>query len=502
MPGMTPGHSPAWDRTPGLIPTSSTVHVGNKTVETRPPLNRDRSSEAAPSFSMSSIQNHIRTRLTHAKDSCDKELRKITQGITVYVEQELVKERAEETLAQNTSAMEELKVADSEAEAESEGTGADDDESDTAFALPRPLLRPRISSSLLNPASSLVSPDLPVLPMTAPSSMPGSSHSSPTTRTIALPVSRKTSLSTRGRPGAASPRRFSAAQRRSSNLGPKAADISAALSRSISRTTSASAGSPASSRSTSRSRSPMPSLSVSQSHRSQTPADPRSPSPVAESDAASPFVALLQAMITVATDILDTNVNSLLSKPGLCGEFISKVQQVGKAWDDHPEWPCRGWYVQLLLAVAGLSRVVEWWEAEKGFWKFDDKDDNAESSEPIIFVAKSSLHDQRRNSGQKSVQSLSRTASESGLRTLQDKKFSESPLESDIGEAALVPSAQEAPKSPKTSIKPSPESPVKPTAQDLKNAAEEVRSATILMELNLDGETFHYLSPVWNTVVG
>lgn len=39
-------------------------------------------------------------------------------------------------------------------------------------------------------------------------------------------------------------------------------------------------------------------------------------------------------------------------------------------------------------------------------------------------------------------------------------------------------------------------------AEDLRNAVEEVRSATIMMELSLDGSLFHYLSPVWEDVVG
>ena len=30
-----------------------------------------------------------------------------------------------------------------------------------------------------------------------------------------------------------------------------------------------------------------------------------------------------------------------------------------KAWDNHPDWHGRNWYVQVLLAVASLSPVVE-----------------------------------------------------------------------------------------------------------------------------------------------
>lgn len=84
----------------------------------------------------------------------------------------------------------------------------------------------------------------------------------------------------------------------------------------------------------------------------------------------------------MATEIQDTPVATLIARPGSCSEFIHRVQQIGKAWDENP-WPCRGWFVQLLLAVASLSRVVEWWEAEKGFWKFDD-DNESGDNEPIL----------------------------------------------------------------------------------------------------------------------
>lgn len=70
---------------------------------------------------------------------------------------------------------------------------------------------------------------------------------------------------------------------------------------------------------------------------------------------------LLQEIITVATEMLDTPISSLTARPGSCAEFIQRVQQIGKAWDENPELACRGWYVQLLLAVAGLSRVAEWY---------------------------------------------------------------------------------------------------------------------------------------------
>ncbi|KAI8450027.1 hypothetical protein BY996DRAFT_6417798 [Phakopsora pachyrhizi] len=69
-----------------------------------------------------------------------------------------------------------------------------------------------------------------------------------------------------------------------------------------------------------------------------------------------------------------------LNQEHLQTEYV--VQQVGKRSDENPNWPHHSWYVWRLLAVAGLSRVLEWWEAEKGFWNFapEDEDNSEENS--------------------------------------------------------------------------------------------------------------------------
>ena len=134
------------------------------------------------------------------------------------------------------------------------------------------------------------------------------------------------------------------------------------------------------------------------SHRtsgSQSPAYPGAGHLTSDSAelAESAFIVLLQEIITIATEVLDTPISKLTKTPGICAEYISRVQQIGDAWSDNPELPCRGWYVQLLLAIAGLSRVVEWWEAEKGFWSFEEGVDD--SGEPILFIAKPTIESRR-----------------------------------------------------------------------------------------------------------
>jgi len=95
---------------------------------------------------------------------------------------------------------------------------------------------------------------------------------------------------------------------------------------------------------------------------------------------------VLYELIGVATDITEMSINQLTAQPKVCEGLVQRVQNIGKAWDEHPDWHGRNWYVQILLAVASLSRVVEWWEAEKQFWNFNDNDE--EQDEPLLFVTK------------------------------------------------------------------------------------------------------------------
>ncbi|KAF9919614.1 hypothetical protein FBU30_010758 [Linnemannia zychae] len=82
----------------------------------------------------------------------------------------------------------------------------------------------------------------------------------------------------------------------------------------------------------------------------------------------TPFILTLQELISVAQLMLDTPLKTILDNVGTCTNFVTKLQIIGKAWDYNSNWPCRAWYVKALLAVAGLARVVQWWEAERSHW--------------------------------------------------------------------------------------------------------------------------------------
>ncbi|KAI8994838.1 hypothetical protein BDB01DRAFT_846838 [Pilobolus umbonatus] len=88
-----------------------------------------------------------------------------------------------------------------------------------------------------------------------------------------------------------------------------------------------------------------------------------------DADVPIPFILTLQDLIGLAQSVLDTNLETFLENTGMCADIVSRIQVVSIQWDIHPDWPCREWYVRLLLCVAALNRVVEWWQAERGFWK-------------------------------------------------------------------------------------------------------------------------------------
>ena len=302
------------------------------------------------------------------------------------------------------------------------------------------------------------------------------------------------------------------------------------------------------SRSTSRSRSPLP-LSAAEMASS-----PRSSSSVAhrrssrfemENLQLTPdlFMVTLYDVIGIATDIIDTPISKLIAETKLCMVFVQKVQKVGRSWDEHPEWQGRGWYVQLLLAVAGLSRVVEWWEAEKQFWNFEEDDD--QEVEPMTFVVKpedSASSDEKglgpgdsqvslasEDDGSDSVSTLDHSSHRgvsSSFSGVHHQVSEVAPAHSDGGPKLLesasrlssaVPSrnqsrellTQEAPvtppEQPKTSpddINSSPEASRVKATEKLRIQAEQAQSSNIVMELGLERDEFLWVNQAWPEVVG
>lgn len=507
-PSLTPGQSPIWDRTPGLVPLSQgqDVHLVRSVSKTSSLQKTPATTPAAPlppSFSMSHIREHIKHRLTGAKHNCDKELKKIVTGITVYVEKELEDERAfasglvsrqeEEPVILEDHAYSESPAPGLLLEENDAGNEAEDEYDVSSNRNVRPGLHHMNtgSSTSTDPPRSVVG-------------SPSMSFSQPSHSAIpkAGPPARRGRTS-----GHASPRRAAMPSKRHPLGAPvRPADLAARLEQSLTleNTENAVITSNTASRSASRSRSPMPHHHSGSAVNRTSSAEWFKQHDAPENDDKRHFLHSLQEIVTIAMEIQDTSVTDLTDDPSACAQLIRRVQRVGQRWDDHPNWPLRGWYVQLLLAVAGLSRVAEFWAEERGFWNFEDQKD-AHENDPILFVAKApapeeepSLPSRSRSRATSSVLGLGRAPSQQ-----EQVLHTPSPLGIDLGVHRVEEEA-----SADTSITVSAppalaeEASRAEEAEVLREAVEEVRSATILMELALDGVSFQYLSPVWEDVVG
>jgi len=221
----------------------------------------------------------------------------------------------------------------------------------------------------------------------------------------------------------------------------------------------------------------------------------------------------LYDIIGVATDITDMTIPQLTAQAKVCETLVQRVQNIGRLWDDHPDWHGRNWYVQVLLAVASLSRVVEWWEAEKSFWNFEDKDNEME--EPLTFVMKppeerpstpaptptnslgheDDLDSFRLNPEDEQPLRVSRTWS-SGRRSRDDhpKSLSLSAVPpKDVSPSPLRSAAK---------VQESSESARVLATERLRLQAETAQNQNIVLELSLDGDRILWVNYAWTVVEG
>lgn len=460
-----------------------------------------------------SIRQHIRHRLAVSKESCDKELRKIVHSVSAFVEGTLREQ--ERQMAAETS------------------SEADDD--DDVNLLEEGLQGLQLHEHSGGPTQRKGTS------MSLAMSRSGSAHSqqdqgsqedgqirrhSPqdmlqqdpdeTPRALdELDIRLRSTLNVSRRERNLSP---------SASLLPRAASLStsssmpgtgSALPPSRSRDVSRSVSH---SRSTSRSQSPMHPIGT---FRTNLRDDSPRFSPVrrirrlpAEDVPLEPYMPVLQDIVGVALDVADTSISALIARPGACSEIIFHVQAIGRVWDEHSEWPGRGWFVQLLLAVAGLSRVVEWWEAERGFWNFGDEDEGKDA-EPISFGFDQQAYEndvvggamsplKGRSAGAASSTRASSVASSPVLEPRDRRVFPESCRMESSGIAEErrlnVDASQTSPNAHREHLATQADTPA--AAEETGDTRQSASQQNVLMELSLDQERLIYVSPAWRDVVG
>ncbi|KAF9304649.1 hypothetical protein BGZ74_000976 [Mortierella antarctica] len=242
----------------------------------------------------------------------------------------------------------------------------------------------------------------------------------------------------------------------------------------------------------------------------------------------TPFILTLQELIAVAQLMLDTPLKTILDNKGACTNFVTKLQVIGKAWDYNTKWPCKASYVKALLAVAGLARVVQWWEAERSHWMqgavvpaktkdgsrpsslYLNKSDGsngvvpqpaAENSEPSTLNIGEAVFDGPKRTGQPPGHRLS-------LVDPDQVEDAESSVGS--GEVALSPEIASDTVTMEAlveSLKEDADEQARLTKEDilqLKREAKKGQSKNVVMELSLDMDdiTILYLSPSWSELLG
>lgn len=235
-----------------------------------------------------------------------------------------------------------------------------------------------------------------------------------------------------------------------------------------------------------------------------------------EPQAELPYVPVLQQLVVLAVEMIDTSLTALTQRSGMCSNMISKLQTLGQTWDVHPDWPGRGWYVDILLHVASLSRVTEWWAAEKADWQGlegleepgEDKD-----ARPVRFFLRP-RKDQRHGSQSGSVAESGDTRPSTGVRGQKSQELQKTVRHqgsgSSRGDGSPLGGATDLSKkgghrrargSSKSLRVASGEGRASGSGKESKEGKAHI-DANVLMELGLDGDEILYLNPAWSSIIG
>ncbi|KAF8974183.1 hypothetical protein BDZ97DRAFT_2069160 [Flammula alnicola] len=478
-------------------------------------------SSGSNTVSMPFVRRHVTRRLKAAKAECDKELQRVTNNVTAFFEERLregdhetERDRRERDYDSQQSDVEPLRDAFVYLPNEFGSLQHSDDySSDGGYdAEPEYYRHSRQRAYTQKPTSR--PPSLIILPYPSPIvNTASSAQMSPASL-------RRQSGAPWDRPLSSSVSSNVPITRKQTNQPPPTASTTwgtGSASRRLSRTIhmpSRPTHSGQSSRSTSRSRSPLPPLSshASFSEYAVSSGLNRRSSRILVDDPVDPIMTALYEIIAVATDVTDTTIAQLTAQPKMMESIVQRVQNIGKTWDDHPDWHGRNWYVQVLLAVASLSRVVEWWEAEKQFWNFDDNEE--EQDEPLMFVTKpaedteplpsSALHHAESElEGFKLNDDDDHKVRVPTPPTITRKSRDEHPKDVAAQSRLALPEPLKAPPTPSPSkMMEVTESARVLATERLRLQAETAQNQNIVVELSLDGDHFIWVNHAWRVVVG
>ncbi|THH02733.1 hypothetical protein EW026_g134 [Hermanssonia centrifuga] len=426
------------------------------------------------------VRRHVYRRLKAAKQECDKELQRVTNSVTAFFEERLRDNEHEQEYEREQRELERERDRDSHQSeivdalregfvlqpAELRSALQFDEVSDGGYdADPEGSTRgrqPSISSNSpasYSPASIRRHPTLPRenrslthLPLTVGGTISPASSATPPPEVIS-PRKRDNTTSSTGSQWSGQ----SLASRR--------------LSRTI-HIPSRPSRSGASSRSTSRSRSPLPRSAFPDSSASM---NNRRSSRILVDDPIDPIMTTLYEIIGVATDVVEMSISQLTAQPKICEQLVQRVQNIGKAWDEHPDWHGR----------------------KLQFWNFDDNDD--EQEEPLLFVMKPA--DEETAAVVPATPSMKHGMAEAGS-AVKVGADEEAKLRMYRTTSAGRRSRDDAPKelsmTPAHNAHKDPDHPRK----RLRLQAETAQNQNIVLELSLDGDHFVWVNYAWRNVIG
>ncbi|EJU06200.1 hypothetical protein DACRYDRAFT_112948 [Dacryopinax primogenitus] len=484
------------------------------------------------------IQRHFRRRLQASKQACDTELKKVIHAVTAYVEHSL---RAQQEAEWEEEEEARLHERDDLLAVESTSDDAGD-ESDAGGGVRR---KKKVSNTHRHRRSFMLSSGTKLPPMGASTALaiPGTSAThpiqaapqagGPSTSPVRMSAS-SSPTSTWNRTSNIVVRRASRSRRYTlspplpatvpGNVPPPLALQPAPLPGATVPLPPSLAPSRASSRS--RSRSPLPAATA----RARSPiGSPTSELPQSDSSPAAKldFISTLRDLVSLSTTLVEMPLSTLTSpsSPHALSEIVQNVQALGKAWDLRPDWHGRGWYVQVLLAVASLSRVVEWWQAEREFWHFGEEgeDEDEGEVEGMTFVLKPADDEAGRggssSGGEESTdRERDHEKHEVEERSFFDRERTVVPDDKIPSPLKITPPKERDDPLSGTHLVPSAPSPIKDLPsrepplhveisrtkanENLRTSAEKAMNEQVVMEIGLDGERILWVSPSWERVVG
>lgn len=437
------------------------------------------------------IQHSIKSRIQFAKEACNAELRQIIDGLNEYVERGLqYVEDMDEILEEGVHSIGSL---DTDEEVEEDDGNYDDDECRTIG----PHHKPNISvgttttSTVIPPttagitSSPVVNPDmymhqLPSVVEIDETPSPPSGHQQDITNSFSTnKLPHKRSLS-------------SAMDNDNQLIEPSfhksfAISPSSATARAIIPATPANCLPPSTTNDDTTSLPPTTSSNAMVALISE------------DSYLPTPFILTLQDLISVAQNVMDTSLDEIIETSGACADALARIQAIGVQWDIHPEWPCREWYVRLILGIAALNRVVTWWAAERDFWNVNGNGGvgNGNNHSSGIMTTMSSVapsdaegDDMDTASNLSPMEETEDEESHMSLDDVESQRSTSTRIRASESNVQLnVEKNQDVEDEQLGSLK-------------LQEEAERSQSSTIIVELSLGTTTVQYVSPVWFDVVG